>query len=48
MYYPFFTKSVNYFVPTIVPLLISSQYYLRLQIEKSNTVYDPDIYEPFN
>lgn len=44
MYFPFFTNSVNYFVPTIVPLLISSQYYLRSKIDN----YDPNIYEPLN
>lgn len=44
MYFTFFTKSVNYFIPTIVPTMISVQYYLRSKIEN----YDPDIYEPLN
>ena len=45
MYYPTYFKkiSINVFIP-LVPVLLSTQFYLRYKIDN----YDPDVYEPWN
>jgi len=48
MYYPFYTRSLNLLPITLPSMLVSTQYYLRRKIENSNSIYDIDVYEPYN
>jgi len=44
----FYTFVKNILPISIPSMLVSSQYYLRKKIENSNSIYDIDVYEPYN